>query len=807
MLLNYLKVAFRSVFRNKLTAGINISGLAIAMACCLLIYAYVTDEMKYDRYHENADRTYRVTRNFISQDGTVNLHLGHLAPPFGPLLKNDFPDILESARVLKSGLLFTIEENGERKFNFEEENTFIAEPSIFRIFTIPVVTGNPETALERPFCVMLSERTARQYFGTVDIIGKRMRVANAFDLEITGVFESFPAQSHWHPEFIISFSTLENDNIYGREQLQTNWGNNAFATYILVNDQFDPEKTEAAFPAFLDKHMGAAEDTRPSTWTTLFLQPLTDIHLYSQLDSEIEANGNINNVYMMSAIGLFIILIACFNFINLSTARATKRAKEVGMRKVAGAFKHQLVAQFLSESTLTACMAFVIALGITAVALPWLNDFTGKTLQLTQFTHAPAVAFIIAATLLVGAVAGIYPALVLSTFKPALILKGQSQAGRKGGIRKVLVVAQFSVSIVLLIATAVTIRQLDFLNTRDLGYNKDQVVVLGYDSDGLGDRYEAFRNEIMRNVAIRDVSRSSRVPTGRLLDSQGAQVQKGDSMASTDVTIKNVRADYDFFNTYEIPLVSGRNFSREVKSDDSLAFILNETAVSMIGWANDEAVGKVIQYGGTKGQVIGVAKDFHFESLHEPIVPLVFHMSPSYGNLSVAIGGASMQQGLQHLEKVWKEFLPLRPFDYSFLSERYRQLYSSEQKQSQLFIIFSGLAIFIASLGLFGLATFNTLQRLKEIGIRKVLGASIASILRLLTSEIILLIFVANLIAWPVAWYLMDAWLGTFAYRISMGMTGFVLAGIAALLLALITVSTQAIRAAMVNPATTLRNE
>ena len=807
MLLNYLKIAIRSILRSRLTATINICGLAIAMTCCLLIYMYVSDELKYDRYHENADRVYRVTRNFLSQDGTVSLHLGHLAPPFAPLLKNDFPDILESARTLQTDLLFTIEENGERKISFQESNAFVAEPAVFRIFSIPVLAGNPETALERPFCIMLSDRAAQQYFGTTDIIGKRMLVDNALDVEVTGVFESFPDQSHWHPEFLISFSTMNDDNIYGRERLETNWGNNSFATYILVNDEFDSKKTEAAFPAFIDRHMGPAEGSgapNPSTWTTLFLQPLTDIHLYSHLDSEIEANGNINNVYMMSAIGLFIILIACFNFINLSTARATKRAKEVGMRKVAGAYKHQLVAQFLSESMLTAFVSLIIAVGITLIALSWLNAFTGKTLQLNQFTHAPTAVIVVAATLLVGAIAGIYPALLLSSFKPALILKGPASSRGRGGIRKVLVVAQFSVSIILLIATVVTIRQLDFMNTRDLGYSKDQVVTLG---NGLGDRYEAFRNELLGNAAIRNVSRSSRVPTGRLLDSQGAQVQKGDTLASTDVTIKNVRVDHDFFSTYDIPLTSGRNFSREIKSDDSLAFILNQTAVSMIGWTEEEAVGKVMQYGGTKGQVIGVVKDFHFESLHEPIVPLVFHQSPNYGNLSVAIGGADMQQGLQHLEKVWKEFVPLSPFAYQFLSETYRQLYSSEQKQSQLFIIFSGLAIFIASLGLFGLATFNTLQRIKEIGIRKVLGASVGSILKLLTREIVLLILLANLIAWPIAWYLMDEWLSSFAYRITMGLSGHALAGLAALLLALITVSTQAIRAAMVNPARTLRNE
>src|SRR5690606_9569919 len=338
MLYNYFIVALRSIFRNKLVALINIGGLAFAMTCCLLIYLYISDEMRYDRYHANADNIYRVTRNFLSHDGSENLHLGHLAPPFGPLLKNDFSDIVEVARVLNSSLTFTVQEGEERKVSFQEPRAYIAEPSIFKIFTIPVLSGNPESALTEPFTAMRSDKAAMQYFGSTEVSGKELHVDGGLILAITGVYESFPAQSHWHPEILISFKTLENENIYGKERLETNWGNNSFATYILVNDSFDPIRTEAAFPAFIDRHMGPSEGPgapAPPSWTNLFLQPVTDIHLRSHLDSEMEANGNINNVYMMGAIGLFIILIACFNFINLSTARASKRTKEVGLRKVA----------------------------------------------------------------------------------------------------------------------------------------------------------------------------------------------------------------------------------------------------------------------------------------------------------------------------------------------------------------------------------------------------------------------------------------------------------------------------------------
>lgn len=812
MLYNYFIVALRSIFRNKLVALINIGGLAFAMTCCLLIYLYISDEMRYDRYHANADNIYRVTRNFLSHDGSENLHLGHLAPPFGPLLKNDFSDIVEVARVLNSSLTFTVQEGGERKVSFQEPRAYIAEPSIFKIFTIPVLSGNPESALTEPFTAMLSDKAAMQYFGSTEVSGKELHVDGGLILAITGVYESFPAQSHWHPEILISFKTLENENIYGKERLETNWGNNSFATYILVNDSFDPIRTEAAFPAFIDRHMGPSEGPgapAPSSWTNLFLQPLTDIHLRSHLDSEMEANGNINNVYMMGAIGLFIILIACFNFINLSTARASKRTKEVGLRKVAGAHKRQLIVQFLSESILTALIALVVAVALTWGALGWLNEFTGKNLQLNLITHANFIVASVAFAVFVGAVAGFYPALVLSAFKPALIVKGHMPGSGRSAVRRILVVSQFAVSIVLIVATLITMDQLRFMNNRDLGYRKDQVVSLPSGGGGFSQHYDAFRNELLQSAAIKNVARSSRIPTGRLLDTQGAQVQQGDSLVPTDIVIKNIMVDHEFFDTYGISLASGRDFSKDVMSDDTAAFILNEAAVRMIGWGNDEALGKILRYGGREGRVIGVVKDFHFESLHESIVPMVFHMGRNYGGtrMSVAINPENMQQGIQHIENVWKEFAPEIPFRYTFLSESYRQLYESEQKESQLFLMFSGLAIFIAALGLFGLTTFNTLQRSREIGIRKVLGASVTHIVSLLTREVLILILVANVIAWPIAWYLMSEWLASFAYRVPLSPLAFALATVAAVLLATVTVSSQTIRAALLNPATTLRNE
>jgi putative ABC transport system permease protein len=815
MLRNYLIVALRSLLRNKLTSFINICGLALAMGCSLLLYIFVQDELQYDKYHSKADRIYRVTRNFISTDGEVNLHLANVAPPIGPLLKNDFGEIEVMARTINYGIVVGLEENGQLKMSNNEENLFVVEPSLFKIMDIELMSGNPDVALSRPFTVMVSEKTALRYFNSTQVIGKRLRSNNQFDLEITGVYRDFPAQSHWHPDFMVSFITMENDNVYGRTGLETNWGNNSFGTYLLFAEGTDAKKIEARLPAFLDKHFGAyarsnwgaPPDWKVSKTTTLFLQRLTDIHLHSHLDDEIEVNGNIRSVYMMSIIGIFIILIACFNFINLSTARAAKRSREVALRKVVGAFRKQLVIQYLSESILITSLSLVIAAAIATVGLELLNNFTGKSLTLQIFGNVWFIMGIIAFALFVGVLAGIYPAFVISGFKPALTLKGQQGSIKgKSSLRRGLVVAQFSISIILIIATMITFQQLEYMNSRDLGYSKDQVVTLPNYPE-LRESYDAFYNETVKSSLIKNIGRSSRVPTGRLLDSYGeAKVLQGDSMVSSPVSLKTIAVDEEFFDTYSIALVAGRNFSREIPTDDSLAFIINEAAAREIGWNNyKDFVNQDFEYAGVKGKLVGVVKDFHFESLHQTIVPMIFLNNNRFGNLSIRIAGNNTTEALAHLEKIWKQFVPARPFNYDFISERYKALYESEKKQSQLFTGFAGLAIFIASLGLFGLATFNAMQRVKEIGIRKVLGATVPHILGLLSKEIIVLIVVANFIAWPVAYYFMSDWLNSFAYHIDMNVIIYFMAGFAAVLIALITVSAQTLKAATSNPAQTLK--
>lgn len=829
MISNYIKIALRSIFRNRLTAFINIAGLAVAMGAALLIYFYITDELSYDRYHSKIDRTYRITREFLNNDGAVVGHFSAIAPAFGPALENDFGQIEAMTRTF-SVLDFdmAVEENGERSRAAHEENVFLAEPDVFRIFDIPVLSGNPAKDLERPFTVMLSEKTAQKYFSTTDVIGKRLKaiasmkltVTDNYDLEVIGVYKDFPAQSHWHPDFLVAFSTLYDSTIFGRYHLES-YGDNAFNTYILLEAGADPEQIEAAMPAFLDKHVGnyarahwgAQQDWVASNANRLHLQAVADIHLHSHLDDEIEVNGNINNVYMMAVIGMFIIVIACFNFINLSTARATKRAKEVGMRKVAGAVRSQLVGQFLSESVLIALFALVLAVSLASVALPWMNSFTGKSINLDIISHWPVFAGMVVFACVVGILAGVYPAFVIAAFRPAAVLKGkQGPVNGRGGMRRVLVVTQFAISIVLLIATVITTQQLGYLNTHDIGYDKDQIITLrGYPE--LEENYDAFYNEATRSTAIRNIGRSSRLPTSRLLDWLGSvSVTKGDSLVDTGVVPKSLAVDYEFFSTYGIPVLAGRSFSRAIASDhsyESPAFVINETAARRIGWKSlDEGIGKDFKYGDAKGKLIGVVRDFNFESLHQEILPMVFFISnKSNRNLSVKIDGAHFQQGIADLRDNWNTFLPLHPFEYEVLSDRYRRLYDDDQKQSQLFTIFSGMAIFIACLGLFGLATFNTMQRIKEIGVRKVLGASVTDILSLLSKEVITLMLAASFIAWPVAWYVMSQWLNTFAYRIDMNVFVYALAAVAAVALALLTVSIQTIKAALTNPSNSLRYE
>lgn len=809
MIRNYLKVALRNLMKHKFISAINLFGLTIGLTCCLLILTYILHEVSYDRYHQRADNIYRVERTFMNpQSGDVNLVLGTVAPPFAPLLQNDFPEIKTITRFLPTGN--TAIRYEEKRFN--ERDVYFADEHLFKVFDVEVIKGNPAKVLTDPYTIMLSEEFAKKYFGHEDPMNKVVRVDNQLDVKVTGVYKAFPSNAHLHPSAMISFNTLKDTAVYGEENLRTNWGNNSFLTYLLLPDNYDTKKLEKQFPAFLNRHL--IEEGSPyktSQWTTLSLRKLTDIHLHSHTDFEAEENGDIKRVYIFSAIALFILLIACINYMNLSTARSVLRAKEIGVRKTIGAGRSELIGQFLSESVLVSWVATLLAFFLTWAALPWLNQLSGQQLSIESLLRWQVLVPLLIVPFLVGILSGIYPAVFLSSFQPVRVLKGLMKVdGGNISLRKALVVLQFAISIILIISTVIVFEQLRYMQNKALGFDRDHVVTLNY-TNGLSERFDAFRTELLASSVIKDVGRSSRIPTGRLLDAMGSQIRRGDSLAPSGADIKMVRADDGFVSTYGVKMIAGRNLSRQRGLADTSAFLINQAAVKALGLKSPEdAIGKEFVYGGRRGELVGVFNDFHFESMHERILPLVVYLPTNpnnYGNISVKIAGNNIPGALAQIETTWKKFVPEMPFEYTFMDENFDRLYEAEQRQGTIFTVFACIAIFIACLGLFGLSAFAISQRIKEIGIRKVLGANTGSIVGLLSKDFLKLVLVAAVIAFPLAWYAMSRWLQDFAYRISVPWWVFIFAGIVAGVVAFVTISIQTIKAASANPVKNLRTE
>ncbi len=811
MIRNYFKMTWRNLMKYRSISFINLFGLTIGLTCCLLITTYIINELSYDRYNKNAENIYRVTRSFNNADGVVSLNLSTVSPPFGYYFPSDFPEIKKMTRLLNNGS--TPLKYKDKLIN--EPEVYFADENLFDVFTLEVQKGNPKTALKEPFSVMLSEEAAKRFFGTEDPMNKVLKANNQFDVKVTGVYKGFPANSHMHPTMLVSFSTLNDSSVYGAENLRTNWGNNSFFTFLLLPDHYDPEKMIARFPAFVDKRMDHKDynGDLPSKYTKLGLQKLTDIHLKSHTDYEAEPNGDISRVYIFSMIALFILIIACINYMNLSTARSALRAREIGIRKVVGARRKEIIFQFLSESVLITWVATILSFILLYFSLPWLNKLSGQDLSMHVLLRWQILVPVFLSPFLVGILAGIYPAIFMSSFQPVKTLKGLLKVGNANiSFRKVLVVAQFTISIVLIITTVIVFQQLRYMQETSLGYDKEHLITLPYYS-ALNKSYESYRNELLQNPGIKDIARSSRIPTGRLLDAMGASVLSGDSLRPVTADIKFVVADYDFIPTYGIKIRSGRNFSRSFGTDTS-NFILNEAAVYAIGWKSPkDAIGRDFKYGQFKGKVIGVIGDFHFESLRQKIVPIVL-LNPSlppdqsfYNSLSVKVNGGNIPGALATIEKTWTKYLPEIPYQYTFLDESFAKLYESEQRQGTIFTVFACIAIFIASLGLFGLSAFAITQRIKEIGVRKVLGARVDSIVALLSADFLKLVMVAAIIAFPLAWWAMTRWLQDFAYRINIHWWVFVLSALVAMIVALITVSFHAVKAAITNPVNSLRSE
>jgi putative ABC transport system permease protein len=803
MLRNYLLIALRNIIRQKGYSLINIFGLAVGIMSCLLIVMYVSDELSYDRFHEKGDRIYRLFFNYTSPNGESFTHA------IGPYrlaeeLTSRYPEIEEAARLSFTSPMPL--RNGE--IEFVEDNVMFADPNIFRIFSFEMEGGDPNTALTEPFTCVITDVVAQKFFGDENPVGKSLQVdtdQGEAEARITGVFKSFPHNSHIKPDVLVSMATAE--YIFNDRQ-KFNWGEGTVAYYILLPEGFPKEELESKFPDLIKE---AFDDEEAPDFIRYWLQPLYDTHLRSDLRFDFEPHGSLTTVYVFSIVALFILIIATINYMNLATARSARRAREVGLRKLVGGQRKQLIRQFLAESVGLVLIAMVIAVVLAMLLLPYFNIISGKTFEASVMLNWKVILALMLATLLIGILAGSYPSFVLASFRPLRVLYGDTKTG-KGGftLRKILVVLQFSISIALIISTLVVYAQWKNLSTMDLGINPENVVIVQRPGSG----YDTFKEEALKNPQVLYVTSSNKRPAGRLTSNLGYTAEGLPEDAGK--SIKIVTVDFDFFETLEDRIVEGRSFSKSYGMDSVSSFILNETAVKDIGW--EDPIGKWFQtstldpetdnWKPRRGIVVGVAEDFHFESVHNTIQPVCFFVDNYWINwMSIKISGSETQATLDFLESEFHKVDPTTPFEYSFYEDDIASLYTSEKQFLRLFVVFALLAIIIASLGILGLASFSVEQRTREIGIRKVAGSSVGRIILLISREFALLVLIANLLAWPVAWYFMRNWLMDFPYRIKLGIHLFLISALLALVIAMITVLIQGWRAANLNPAEALRHE
>jgi putative ABC transport system permease protein len=799
MIKNYLKSALRNIKRHKGYAFINIAGLAIGMACCILILMYITTELSYDRYHEKADRIFRLGMDATVGGSTVVAPISDV--PSAPALVQGYPEVLDAVRIRTiSKRSVTYEDRV-----FYETGILFADNSIFQVFTFPLIKGDPHTALKRAYTAVLTQETAGRYFGSENPLGRILNYNNQYDFTVTGVVENVPQNSHFTFDMLCSYETLYD---LDREAME-NWFNFMDYTYLLLPEGFDYKILENKFPALIEKYMGSMLKALGGE-IKFFLQPLTSIHLHSNLENEIRANSSIAYIYIFTAIGIFILCIACINFMNLATARSATRAKEVGLRKVVGAERKELVWQFLGESLIYSIFSLAIAILLVRLAVPFAESLSGRRMSLNIAEMPWLVPGLIALVLLVAFVAGSYPALFLSSFRPAQVLKGNLRAGSgHSRLRSFLVVAQFIISISLIIGTGIILNQLKFMKNKDLGFEKENVLVIEVRDRSIRQSFESIKAEIRKIPGVLSVSSASLVP------GQEPSVQPfiPEGYTEKQAQLMEVfRVDHDFFPTLGMEIAQGRNFSPEYGTDSRSAVIINETAAKRYKW--EDAIGKTIRVPSDEvGKwetltVVGVVKDFHRTSLHSVIAPQIIGNDPnSFNELAIRINPENADTTLSLIGEKWREVDPTRPFDFLYLDGLIDRQYGAEERLSDIFSSFSVFAVFIACLGLFGMASFAAEQRTKEIGIRKVLGASVPGIVVLLSKDFLKLVVAANIIAWPLAYFGMSRWLQNFAYKSGIGVWIFLLTGILALGIALATVSYQSVKAALLNPVDAIKYE
>lgn len=808
MIKNCLKTAFRNLLKNKGFTAINVLGLALGLATCLLIVFYVFDELSYDRFNINADRIYRVN-NDIKFGGNENSYAVSPAPMAAAFL-NDLPEVEQTVRFRDRGGM-QVKKGSER---IMEPRMIFADPAIFSVFTFPMIAGDPAAALKNPRSVVINETTAKKYFNTTNAVGKMLTFNDSLLYKVTGVIKDIPKQSHFHFDFFLSMESLP-------ESKENSWVSNNFVTYIMLKRGASPHDLEAKFPALIRRYVGPQLQAimhlsmdaleKGGNYFKFSLIPLKDIHLHSNRVAELGANGNIQYVYIFSAIAIFILLIACVNFMNLSTARSSNRAREVGVRKVLGSPRNYLIAQFLTESILVTLLGAVIAVLLAGAMLPLFNQMSGKELAVTPQILAWLIPAIVLIIIIVGCLAGSYPALFLSGFQPIQVLKGKLSAGFKGGwLRSFLVVFQFSISIFLIIGTLVIYNQLKYIQNKDLGFKRDQVLVVR-NVYNIGKQTKVFQQEVSKLPNVVNSTLTGFLPTaGQGNSTTFFRDHSLDSKTALSTQVWPV--DNNYIPTLGMTLIAGRNFSKSMSTDSS-AVIINETAAKKLGFADPlnkilyyptDSYGKVIK----PVHVIGVVKDFNFNSLRYNVTPVVLLYQDDWGSLAVKIKTADIPTLIDQVKSKFKELAPNQQFDYSFMDADFDATYRSEQRIGTIFISFTSLAIIIACLGLFGLAAYAAEQRTKEIGIRKVLGADVSTIVAMLSKDFLRLVFISIVVASPLAWWFMQTWfLQGFAYRQNIAWWIFAAAGLASIIVAFFTISYQSIKAAVANPVNSLRSE
>lgn len=822
MFLNYFTIAWRNLRRDSFYSIINIAGLAVGLCAGLVIILFIVDELQYDKYNSKADRIHRLAVEIKYNDN--HSKFTYRSAPEAQALMQEFPEIESTVRIRTLGVYFVKSADGME--NIKEHRVAWTDSTFFSIFSVKVLEGDPATALKEPASVAVSKKTAQKYFPGKSALGQSLVLDNKYNAQVTAVYEDIPAASHFHFDILVS---MTGDWPAAKEAQSTSFSDENFNTYLLLKEGTDPKNLESKFPLYLEKYIGPELSkalgtpfslksfTEAGNVYNLSMMPLTDIHLHSNLEGEIEPNGSITYVYLLAIIAAFILTIACINFMNLSTARSSNRAKEVGVRKVMGSMRANLVRQFLTESILVTVVSVWISVALTHLFLPLFNELSGKHLQL-PLTSQIFYFVLLSASVVIGTTAGIYPSFFLSGFKPINVLKGHVALGMKSGpIRSTLVVFQFVISIILIVCSITVNRQLSFIQEKKLGFEKDQVIII-HDTYALRPRVQTFKDEVLRLSSIESGTISGYVPieSDWVWRTTGSFWKYGAQPTTENmINVQEWGVDDDYVKTFGLKIKQGRGFSNDFISD-SAGVILNEVAVKSLALGDNPIGQKITAFEGYKDldpnrtqsfTIIGIMENFHFSSVKDNIKPLALFLRPTDGSVSFRFRPAKAAEAVKSIETIWKRMAPGQPFQYSFLDEDFTKMYATEARLGEIFTLFAGLAIIIACLGLFALTAFTAEQRRKEIGIRKVLGASVTGIVLLLSRDYGKLILIAILIAIPIGWYGITQWLENYAYKATIGIWEYALAGGAALIISIFTMSYQSIRAANTNPARSLNNE